>query len=91
MAGLLKGLQELGAAVGRGTSLHGRVGFHAWKARAKMNKLSNAPSLMGHDQFGNAYYEDKTESFGIPPPPFPFSPPPCTSVVVWVNLAALLC
>ena len=64
MASLLKGLEGLQQAVGRGMGARANLGFHRWNARMKMNKVSNNPTLMGYDKLGNMYFEDQTESFG---------------------------
>ena len=61
---MLKGLMGLKEAVNRGTAARANLGFHRWNARMKMNKVSNAPTLVGRDEFGNMYFEDQTESFG---------------------------
>ena len=63
MSGLLKGLQGVSAAAARFRGAT-QLGFNSWNARAKMNKLSNNPTLVGFDKWGNRYFEDESESFG---------------------------
>ncbi len=64
MAGIAKGLQAAMSGYKQAGVFRKTAGFHRWKMRMKMNKLSNKPKLVGRDQFGNQYFEDSTESFG---------------------------
>ena len=64
MAGIGKGLQAAMSGYNQAGLFRKTAGFHRWKMRMKMNKLSNKPKLVGRDEFGNMYFEDSTESFG---------------------------
>jgi hypothetical protein len=64
MASLVNGFKAAVSGYNQAGVFRKTAGFHRWKMRMKMNKLSNKPLLVGRDQFGNRYFEDSTESFG---------------------------
>lgn len=64
MASVVNGLKSLSSGWNQAGVWRKTAGFHKWKMRMKMNKLSNKPKLVGRDEFGNNYFEDSTESFG---------------------------
>ena len=64
LPGVVNGIKYMASGWNQAGVWRKTAGFHKWKMRMKMNKLSNKPKLVGRDEFGNNYFEDTTESFG---------------------------